>query len=75
MYLSALNNNNIVELIKQSAIYRMNQIKSGIVETKGVFEELQYVKDTDARGLFPLKKADDGTQEANHFSNYGLFNN
>lgn len=73
--LSALNNNNIVELIKQSAIYRMNQIKSGIVETKGVFEELQYVKDTDARGLFPLKKADDGTQEANHFSNYGLFNN
>lgn len=69
------NHDNIVEQLKQSAIYRMEQIKSGMVETNGVFEELQYVKDTEVRGLFPLKKAEDGMKEGNIFSQYKLFNN
>lgn len=70
------NHDNIVEQLKQSAKYRMEQIKSGVVETNGLFEELQYVKDTEAKGLFPLKKnEEDGTKEGNFFSQYGLFNN
>ena len=45
-------------------------------ETNGLFEELQYVKDTEAKRLFPLKKnEEDGTKEGNFFSQYGLFNN
>ena len=67
------NKDNIVDQIKQSAKYRMQQIKNGIVEINGNFDELQYVKDTESRGLFPLKKNDDGTKEDNFFSQYGLF--
>lgn len=74
--LTPANRDNIVEQLKQSAKYRMEQIKSGVVETNGTFEELQYVKDTETRGLFPLKKnVEDGTKEGNFFSQYGLFNN
>ena len=69
------NKDNIVEQLKQSAKYRMDQIKNGVVETNGAYAELQYVKDTEARRLFPLKKAEDGTKEGNFFSQYGLFNN
>lgn len=74
--LTSANHDNIVEQLKQSAKYRIAQIKSGIVETNGLYEELQYVKDTEAKGLFPLKKnEEDGTKEDNFFSQYGLFNN
>lgn len=74
--LTPANRDNIVEQLKQSAKYRMEQIKSGVVETNGLFEELQYVKDTEAKRLFPLKKnEEDGTKEGNFFSQYGLFNN
>ena len=45
-----------------------------MVEINGVYEELQYVKDTDAQGLFPLKKAGDGMKEGNFFSEYKHFN-
>ena len=73
--LTSANHDNIVEQLKQSAKYRIAQIKSGIVETNGLYEELQYVKDTAAKGLFPLKQhAEDGTKEDNFFSQYGLFN-
>ena len=68
------NRDNIVGQLKKSANYRMSQIKSGIVETKGTYEDLQYVKDTESYGLFPLKKSDEGTQESNFFSQYGIFN-
>lgn len=68
------NRDNIVVQLRQSAIYRKNQIESGLVEVNGVYEDLQYVKDTDSKGLFPLKKTDDGTQESNAFSMYNLFN-
>ncbi len=67
------NKDNIVEQIRQSALYRMRQIKNGIVEIGGNYDELQYVKDTESRDLFPLKKNDDGTREDNFFSQYGLF--
>lgn len=74
--LTSANNSNIVEVLKQSAKYRMGQIKSGVVETNGAFESLQYVKDTETMGLFPLKKnEEEGTKEDNFFSQYGLFNN
>ena len=70
------NKDNIVEQLKQSAKYRMEQIKSGVVETNGRYEDLQYVKDTEAKGLFPLKKnKEGGTKEGNFLSQYGLFNN
>ena len=68
------NRDNIVEQVHRSISYRKEQIASGIIETNGVFEELQYVKDTVADGLFPLKKAKEGTKEGNFFTNYGLFN-
>ena len=72
--LTPANRDNIVEQLKQSAMYRMDQIKSGVVETNGSFEELQYVKDTKDKGLFPLKKNEkDGKKEGYFFSKYGLF--
>lgn len=72
--LTPANRDNIVEQLKQSAMYRMDQIKSGVVETNGTFEELQYVKDTEIKRLFPLKKNEkDGKKEGYFFSKYGLF--
>lgn len=69
------NKDNIVEQLHQAAIYRREQIASGIVETNGLYDELQYVKDTEARNLFPLKKNEEkGTKEGDFFSQYGLFN-
>ena len=74
--LTAENKDNIVQQLVNSAKYRMEQIKSGMIETNGLYEDLQYVKDTESQGLFPLKKNDDeGTKEGNFFSQYGLFNN
>ena len=71
--LTPANRDNIVEQLKQSAKYRMKQIKSGVVETNGLFEELKYVKDTEAKGLFPLKKNEkDGKKEGYFFSKYVL---
>ena len=72
--LTPANRDNIVEQLKQSAMYRMEQIKSGVVETNGTFEELQYVKDTEIKRLFPLKKNEkDEKKEGYFFSKYGLF--
>ena len=69
------NHDDIVTQLKQAAKYRKEQIGKGIIETNGDFEELQYVKDTKERGLFPLKKTEEGKKESNFFSQYGLFNN
>ena len=69
------NRDNIVEQLRKSAIYRMQQIKSGVIETNSAYDELQYVKDTETQGLFPLKKTEEGTKEEYFFSQYGLFNN
>ena len=73
----------IVAQLRRSAIYRRQQIESGVVETNGIYDELQYVKDTEAQGLFPLKKTEKKTREGTvkvtkegyFFSQYGLFNN
>lgn len=67
------NRDNIVEQLRQSILYRKEQMAGGIIETNGVYEELQYVKDTSAKGLFPLNKNDEGTKEGNFFTQYGLF--
>ena len=73
--LTAQNSDNIVEQLKQAALYRIAQINSGVVETNGDYDDLQYVKDTPAHGLFPLKKNEgDGTKMGNRFTKYGLFN-
>lgn len=69
------NHANIVEQLKRSAQFRMEQIKGGVVETNGEYDELQYVKDTKDRDLFPLKESEDGKKEGNFFSQYKLFNN
>ena len=68
------NNDNIVEQLRQSILYRKEQIANGIIETNGVYEDLQYVKDTIEKGLFSLNKNDEGTKEGNFFTQYGLFN-
>lgn len=70
------NRDNIVEELRQSVIYRKKQLDSGVVETNGAYDELQYVKDTETGGLFPLKKDEkENVKEENFFSQYGLFNN
>ena len=74
MQLTPENRHNIVEQLRQSILYRKEQIAGGVIETNGVYEELQYVKDTDARRLFPLKKTAEGTKVGNFFTQYGLFN-
>lgn len=73
MQLNPENRDNIVEQLRQSILYRKEQMAGGIIETNGVYEELQYVKDTSAKGLFPLNKNDEGTKEGNFFTQYGLF--
>lgn len=67
------NSDNIVEQLKQSAKYRIEQIRNGVVEVGGTFNDLQYVKDTETRGLYPLKQDSEGKRESNFFSSYGLF--
>lgn len=70
------NRDNIVEELRQSVIYRKKQLECGVVETNGAYDELQYVKDTEVGGLFPLKKDEEkNMKEENFFSQYGLFNN
>lgn len=73
MQLNPENRDNIVEQLRQSILYRKDQIAGGIIETNGEYEELQYVKDMSAKGLFPLNKNDEGTKEGNFFTQYGLF--
>lgn len=69
------NLDNIVDKLRKSTIYRIQQLQSGVVETNGTFDELQYVKDTEDCGLFPLIKDEDfGTKESNFFTQYKLFN-
>lgn len=67
------NAGDIVEQLKHSVEYRMEQIKSGKVETNGEFTELQYVQDTATKGLFPLKE-NNGKKKENFFSDYKIFN-
>lgn len=68
------NKDNIIEKLRQSVIYRKKQLADGIVETNGTYDELQYVKDTETNGLFPLEKDEEtGMKEENFFSRYGLF--
>lgn len=69
------NRDNIVEQVFRSVLYRKEQIGHGIIETNGIYEDLQYVKDTKAAGLFPLKQNDkEGTKEGYFYTQYGLFN-
>lgn len=53
----AENYNDLMELAANSYIYRMNQLKSGLIEEGESMElaDLQYVKDTTKKQLYPLK--------------------
>ena len=65
----------IISQILHSIVYRKDQLDRGIVETNGVFHDLQYVKDTPIKSLFPLQEDEEkGIKKENIFSVYGLFN-
>ncbi len=65
------NQNDIVEQLTNSVLYRKEQIDNGIVEINGEFDELQYVRDTPENNLFPLKKdKKNGYKIENKFSEY-----
>ena len=70
----AENNDNIVEQLKRSFLYRRKQMDSGIIEIGENFPSnmIDYCKDQEAEGLFPLT-LEDGEKAKNIFSNYGLF--
>lgn len=72
--INAANNDDIVKQLRNSIIYRQQQLKDGIVETNGSFTDLQYVKDTEDKELFPLKE-EGGTKKEFFFTKYGIFNN
>lgn len=70
------NEDNIVEKVRNSILYRKGQLSNGVIETNGEFESLQYVIDTESHNLFSLEKnVDKGCKKDNIFSNYGLFLN
>lgn len=68
------NTDDIVKQLRNAIIYRKQQIAGGIVETNGAFNDLQYVKDTEGQGLFPLKE-EKGKKEEFFFTKYAIFNN
>lgn len=73
--LNVANTDSIIQQLRNSIIYRKKQIESGVIETNGAFNELQYVKDTDTEKLFPLiEDKEQGIKKENRFTNYGLFN-
>ena len=71
--ISPSNNDNIVEQLRKSIIYRKKQISEGIIETNGTFAELQYAKESNEKGLFPLQE-EDGKKKPFFFSKYKNFN-
>ncbi len=52
------NNNDLMLLARNSYLYRMEQLKAGIIEEGEGLElaDLQYMKDTAARNLYPLRR-------------------
>lgn len=65
-----------MEKVRNSILYRKEQLSNGVVETNGDFDSLQYVIDTESHNLFSLEKNEDsGCKKDNIFSNYGLFLN
>ena len=67
------NNDDIVAQLLKSIEYRKKQLDSGVVETNGAFSELQYVKDTVSKGLFPLTEKE-GLKKGYIFTKYSIFN-
>ena len=68
------NRNEIMPQVLRSIAYRKEQLLQGCVEMPGAFDTLQYVKDTESKGLFPLEEDENtGMQSSNIFSNYKLF--
>lgn len=66
---SALNGD-IIDKIRCSYTYRINQISSGMIESADGLkqEDIQYAIDTENKHLFPLE-FDKGTKQPNKFSN------
>lgn len=63
----------LVACIRRSVLYRKRQIDSGIIETVGPCDLMQYQKDTEEQGLLPLKVGDDGNKEESTFTIYQNF--
>lgn len=68
----AENHDDIVAQLMHSIDYRKQQLSQGIVEMNELYEDIQYVKDTEKNNLFPLSE-DGGKKKANIFSDYQLF--
>ena len=70
-----VNDDNIVEQLRQSFFYRKKQLDEGKVEVGKDFPAtmLDYYNDTEENNLFPLNIDETGKQKENIFSNYGLF--
>lgn len=63
----------IVEQLRNAALYRKSQLDNGIVETGRNSVELHYCADTDQLNLYPLDLDKNGMKNANRFSKYSLF--
>lgn len=72
--ITAVNTDDIVRQLRNSIVFRQQQLKAGIVETNGSFTDLQYVRDTEDKELFPLKE-EGGKKKEFFFTKYGIFNN
>lgn len=73
--LKPINNDNIVEQLRQAFFYRKEMLDAGRVEIgEGrAVERLEYTEAQQQNNLFALKSDKDGLQEVNRFSNYKLF--
>lgn len=69
------NEDQIVEELKNSIMFRKRQLDRGIVETNGAYDTLSYVQETQNQNLYPLEKEEKGTKKDNRFSKYGILNN
>ncbi len=73
------NTADIIPQLMNSIGYRKEQLQNGVIEMQGVYDDLHYVKDTDAKKLFPLEMEESkdkkafGQQKPNPFSKYELF--
>ena len=74
--LSSDNHDDIAVQMLNSFRYRKAQIDHGVIEMceNQSVDGLDYVTDTKANNLFPLKTDEEGKKETNMFSNYTSFN-
>ncbi|MBR6990272.1 MAG: PD-(D/E)XK nuclease family protein [Bacteroidaceae bacterium] len=69
------NKDNIVEQLKNSFVFRKNQLLKGTVEIIDgkLAENSSYYNSTEKKNLYPLNVDANGFKDDNIFSNYGMF--